>query len=463
MIRLAVLISLLNGGTFAQEVPYDLLLLGGHVIDPANGLSDVRDVAIRDGKVAAVAPGIDPASALKTIDVSGLYVTPGLIDLHAHVFTNTGERRSYAGDSSVHPDSVSLRAGVTTIVDAGCAGWRTFEDFEDLIIDRARARVLAFLNIVGHGMRGGSFEQDLDDMEPGPTAAIAQRYPDLIVGIKTAHYTGIEFTAVERAVEAGTIAGIPVMVDFGRAYPEKSLETLLTEKLRPGDIYTHVYSGLRGEQGSDGHAHPALFEGRRRGVLFDVGHGGGSFFWRVAVPIVVEDGFYPDTISTDLHAGSLNASVKDLLNVMSKFLALGMPLDEVILRATWNPARAIQREDLGNLSVGAPADIAVLRVEEGRFGLLDSSNARLNGHQRLTCEMTLRDGKVVYELNGLSRPEWTTLPPGYRSTGDPRWDGMMRVRRRPEAPPRQNGPQPTANNVPRDSSPSTEPVAGARP
>ncbi|RUL88309.1 amidohydrolase/deacetylase family metallohydrolase [Tautonia sociabilis] len=435
---LALLLLLIAGTAPAQE-PFDLVLRGGHVIDPANAIDAVRDVAIRDGVIAAVAPEIDPKAALKSVDVSGLYVTPGLIDLHVHVFTGTGEPGSFTGDSSVHPDVVSIRSGVTTVVDAGCAGWRNFEEFRRLVIDRSRTRVLAFLNIVGHGMRGRRYEGDLDDMQPEPAAEMARRHPDLIVGIKTAHYMGREFTAVERAVEAGTLAGLPVMVDFGRVYPEKSLEALLTEKLRPGDIYTHVYSGLRGELTPDGHANPALFEGRCRGILFDVGHGGGSFVWGVAVPIISE-GFPPDTISTDLHSASINEGMKDMLNVMSKFLALGMPLDEVILRSTWNSARAIGRERLGNLSVGAPADVAVLRLEEGNFGFLDSYNARLNGDRKLTCEMTLRDGKVVYELNGLTRPDWTTLPPGYRDTGDPRWDGTLGRRNRRLQPPRDPGP-----------------------
>jgi dihydroorotase len=407
---------------------YDLLLRGGHVIDPKANLSAVRDVAIRDGKVAAVAADIDPAAALKAVDVTGLYVTPGLIDLHVHVFAGTGERRSFAGDNSVFPDGFTFRTGVTTVVDAGCAGWRDFEDFKRRIIDRSRTRVLALLNIVGHGMRGGRFEQDLDDMQPEPTAEMALRHKGLIVGIKTAHFSGRSFAPVERAVEAGRLAGIPVMVDFGRAYPEKSLAELLTSKLRPGDIYTHVYSGLR-EELQDGHANPALFEGRKRGVLFDVGHGGASLVWRIAVPIV-DEGFLPDTISTDLHTGSMNGPMKDMLNVMSKFLALGMPLEEVILRSTWNPARAVKQEQLGHLSVGAPADVAVLRLETGEFGFLDSYGARLRGNQRLSCEMTLRDGKIVYELNGLARPDWTTLPADYRETGDPRWDGTMRYRRR---------------------------------
>ena len=417
----ACVLLLLVGSAAAQQ-KYDLLLRGGHVIDPRNKVDAIRDVAIRSGKVAAIAEKIDPAEALKAVDVGGLYVTPGLVDIHVHVFAGTGERRSYAGDNSVYPDGFAIRSGVTAVADAGCAGWRNFEDFKTGVIDRSRTRVFAFLNIVGHGMRGSRYEQDVKDMDPKPAAEMALRHKGVIVGIKTAHYMGRDFTGVDQAVEAGTIADIPVMVDFGRVSPEKSLEALLTRKLRPGDIYTHVYSGLRNELDPSGRANPALFEGRKRGVIFDVGHGGGSFAWRVAVPIIHE-GLLPDSISTDLHASSLNASVKDLLNVMSKFLALGVPLDEVILRSTWNPAREIKQEQLGHLSVGAPADVAVLRLEQGDFGFLDSYGARLRGSQRLTCEMTLRDGKIVYELNGLSRPDWTTLPKNYRGTGNPRWDG----------------------------------------
>ena len=421
----AFLFLLLAGGASAQP-QYDLLLRGGHVIDPKNKVSARRDVAIRDRKIAAVAPDIDPAAALKAVDVTGLYVTPGLVDIHVHVFAGTGEARSYAGDSSVYPDGFTFRSGVTTVADAGCAGWRNFEDFKRAIIDRSRTRVLAFLNIVGHGMRGMRYERDLDDMQARPTAEMALRHKGLIVGIKTAHYPGPEFTPVERAVEAGTLADIPVMVDFGRVFPQKSLAELLTKKLRPGDIYTHVYSGLRGELDPSGHANPALFEGRRRGVIFDVGHGGGSFTWRVAVPIL-EEGFLPDSISTDLHAGSANGGMKNMLNVMSKFLALGLSLDDVILRSTWNPAREIKQEHLGHLSVGAPADVAVLRLERGDFGFIDVYGARLRGKERLACEMTVRDGRIVYELNGLSRPDWTTLPKGYRYTGDRRWDGTIRA------------------------------------
>ena len=165
-----------------------------------------------------------------------------------------------------------------------------------------------------------------------------------------------------------------------------------------------------------------MAEARQRGVIFDVGHGGGSFAWRIAVPSMKE-GFPPDSISTDLHIGSMNAGMKDMLNVMSKFLVMGMTLDDVIARSTWNPAREIKQEGLGHLSVGAAADVAVLRLESGRYGFVDSFGARQRGTQRLACELTLRDGKVVYDLNGLARPDWDTLPKDYKSTGDPRWEG----------------------------------------
>jgi len=382
-----------------------LLLRGGHVIDPRNAINAPRDVAIAAGRVAAVAPAISPSDAAKTIDVAGLYVVPGLVDIHTHVYAGTGEKNSYAGDNSVYPDGVTLRSCVTTIADAGSSGWRNFEDFKQRIVDRSRTRVLALLNIVGHGMRGGAFEQDLADMAAPPTAEMARRYRGLIVGVKTAHYAGPEWTPVERAVEAGTSADVPVMVDFGARRAERPLAELVTRKLRPGDIYTHVFSGLRGEQDPSGRVNAALWEGRKRGVLFDVGHGAGSFAWKIAAP-ALEERFLPDSISTDLHAASMSGGMKDMLNVMSKFLALGMPLDGVVQRATWNAARALKQDGIGHLSVGAAADVAVVRVERGEYGFVDSFGARLKAAQRLACELTLRDGKVVYDLNGIAQPDW---------------------------------------------------------
>ena len=424
----AILVAVAIPAGLRAEPKYDLLLRGGHVVDSRNSVSAVRDVAIAAGTIAAVEPRIDPADAFKVVDVTGLYVTPGLIDIHTHVFAGTGEKGSYAGDNSVYPDGFTLRVGVTTIADAGCAGWRNFDEFKARVIDRAATRVLVFLNIVGNGMRGEKYENELADMEAQPAADMVQRHRDVIVGIKTAHYKGPEWTPVERAVEAGTLADVPVMVDFGTNHPERPLAELVTKKLRPGDIYTHMYSGLRGEQDPSGHVNPGMWAGRKRGVLFDVGHGGGSFSWRIAAPAMQEK-FVPDTISTDLHIGSMNAGMKDMLNVMSKFLAMGMTVDDVIARATWNAARAIRQDRLGHLSVGAPADVAVLRIEKGRFGFVDSFGARTDGTERLVCELTVRDGKVVYDLNGLTRPDWHTLPPDYRATGDSRWDAVPGSRR----------------------------------
>jgi dihydroorotase len=421
MKKIALILSAMS--CCCAQGQYDLLLQGGHVIDPKNKISAVRDVAIRDGKIAAVEEHILPAQALKVVNVRGLYVTPGLVDIHVHVYAGTGEPRSYAGDNSVYPDGFTFRAGVTTVADAGCSGWRNFEDFKQRVIDRSRTRVLAFLNIVGHGMRGEKYENDLSDMEAKPAAEMAQKYKGLIVGIKTAHYAGPEWTPVEHAVEAGTLANIPVMVDFGANRRERPMSELVTKKLRPGDIYTHAYSGLRDEQDESGHVNPAMWQASKRGVIFDVGHGSGSFVWRIAVP-AIKEGFLPDSISTDLHISSMNSGMKDMLNLMSKFLAMGLSLDDVVARSTWNPAHEIHQDDLGSLTVGAPADIAVLRLERGSFGFTDTYGARLRGDRRLAGELTLRAGKVVYDLNGITRPDWNTLPRDYKQTGDSRWDAI---------------------------------------
>jgi len=337
------LMFVLCGIAFSQPKKYDLLLQGGHVIDAKNKISSLMDVGIKDGKIAAVAAKLEPRDALKTVNVGGLYVTPGLIDIHVHVYGGTGERNSYAGDNSIPPDGFTFRVGVTTVADAGCAGWRNFEDFKDKVIDRSKTRVLAFLNIVGNGMRGGRFENDLADMAPEPAADMAKKHPGLIVGFKCAHYSGKEWTPVENAVAAGNLANIPVMIDFGNDHPERPLADLLTKKLRPGDIYTHCFSGLRHELTDDGKVNPGMIEGRKRGVIFDVGHGGGSFAWRVAVPMM-QQGFPPDSISTDIHTSSMNAGMKDMLNVMDKFLAMGMSLDDVIAKSTWNPAKEIHHD-----------------------------------------------------------------------------------------------------------------------
>jgi dihydroorotase len=301
------------------------------------------------------------------------------------------------------------------VVDAGSSGWRNFRTFKRQTIDRARSRVLAFLNIAGVGMVGRLEEQDVSDMNPVQTAHMIKRlFPDVIVGIKAAHYWG-DFTQVERAVEAGTLADVPVMVDFGEHDPPLSLETLLLEKLRPGDLFTHTYSYTQGREevvGEDGRVKPFVFEAQKRGVLFDVGHGGGSFIWHQAVPSL-EQGFYPDVISTDLHTQSMNGGMKDMANTMSKFLNMGMSLQDVMLRSTWNPAGYIKREDLGHLSEGAEADIAVFRLREGDFGFVDTRGRTRKGTKKLEAELTIRAGQIVWDLNGLALPMWDEEPRRY--------------------------------------------------
>jgi dihydroorotase len=396
------------------QIQYDLLITGGHVIDARNNIDEVRDVAIKDGKIAAVAANIPPAQAAKTVDARGLYVTPGLVDIHVHVYP--GERTGYAaGPNGVQVDAFAPRSCVTTVADAGSPGWRNFDDYKTRIIDKSKTRVTAFLNIVGHGMGGGAIEQNLDDMEVKPTADMALKHKGVIVGIKSAHFSGPEWAPYERAVEVGRIANIPVMVDFGSART-RTIAELFTRIFRPGDIYTHAYAGGGRGEIIDGKVNPAIFAAQKKGIVFDIGHGGGSFVWRTAVQ-AFKEGFYPDSISTDLHVASMNAGMKDMTNLMSKFLALGMSLKDVVARSTWNPAKEIKLENLGNFSVGAPADVAVLRLDKGKFGFLDQLGGRLDGTERLGCELTLRDGAVVYDLNGMAALPWEKVPPRTRPTG----------------------------------------------
>src|SRR6267154_1628923 len=200
----------------SAQTRYELLLKGGHVIDPGNNIDGVMDVAIASGRIARVASSIAEADAQQVVDVRGLYVTPGLVDIHVHAYTGTGMKGAYSGDNSVYPDGFTFRSGVTTVVDAGSSGWRNFADFKDRVIDRSRTRVMALLNIVGLGMGGETkIEQDVNDMDPKATAEQAGRYRGVVVGVKSAHFRGPEWTSVECAVEAGTMANIPVMVDFG--------------------------------------------------------------------------------------------------------------------------------------------------------------------------------------------------------------------------------------------------------
>lgn len=396
---------------------YSIVIKGGHVIDPKNNIDAVMDVAISDGKIAMVAKSIDPKGAVQVVDAKGMYITPGLIDIHGHVFFGTAPDHYLSnGLTAVPPDGFTFRVGVTTIVDAGGAGYKNFATFKENIIDNSQTRVLAFLNIVGEGMRGGAYEQNATDMDPKMAALVARRYNDIIVGFKLAHYQGHEWLPTERVVEAGKLADKPVMIDFGGANPPLSIEELFMKKLRPGDIFTHTFGHLEpGEVGPNAIGRetivdpatsklkPFVREAQKRGIIFDVGYGGASFTYSQAAP-ALKEGFFPNTISTDLHIGSMNAAMKDQLNCMTKFLLLGMKLQDVIKASTWTPAQVIKHEELGHLSVGAIADIAVLNIRQGNFGLFDYRGTKVKGDKKFECELTIKGGKVVYDLNGITTP-----------------------------------------------------------
>ena len=407
---LTLLLFLFSLHTYSQT--YSTLLKGGHLIDPKNGINKLMDVAIQDGKIAAVAVNIDPKQAKQVIDITGKYVTPGLIDIHGHVFAGTDpDGQLENGFSSLPADGFSFRVGVTTIVDAGDAGAETFELFKKNVIDKSQTRVLAFLNISKKGMYGDEFsleQQNNSFFDAQMAADVAKHYKDHIVGIKVAHYHKTDWVAVDRAVEAGKLANMPIMVDFGGTVPRLSLEELFLRKMRPGDIFTHTYGELVKTKETivdleTKKLMPFVLEARKRGIIFDVGHGGGSFTFSQAIP-ATQQGLFPETISTDLHTGSMNSAMKDQLNVMSKFMAMDMPLTEVVKASTWAAAKAINHEELGHLSVGAIADVTVLNLREGKFGFYDVARFKKEGKNLLECEMTIKDGKIVYDLNALSFP-----------------------------------------------------------
>ncbi|MFO7826363.1 MAG: amidohydrolase/deacetylase family metallohydrolase [Cyclobacterium sp.] len=392
---------------------YDILIKNGHVIDPKNQIDEVMDIAITGEKIAKVAADISPDAAKKTIDADGLIVTPGLIDIHGHHFFGTVPHRYLSNSfTALPPDGFTFRAGVTTVADAGGAGWRNFRVFKEQVIDRSATRVLAFINIVGDGMSGVvPNEQDQGDMDAKMTAMVARQFPE-IIGVKIAHYRGHQWEPYQKAAEAGKMAQIPVMVDLGGADPALPLDKLFLEVLRPGDILTHMYGRNYSGHGpkeavldDSGKVRDHWKEAQNKGLIFDVGHGGGSFYYDIAIP-ATKQGFWPNSISTDLHTGSMNGGMKDMVNLLSKMINLGMSLQQAISASTWTPAKVIQREELGHLSEGAEADLAIFSLHEGNYGFLDSAGESHSGKQKLETELTLRAGRIVWNLNGLGSSAW---------------------------------------------------------
>ncbi|WP_228450777.1 amidohydrolase/deacetylase family metallohydrolase [Chryseolinea soli] len=385
----------------ARGQAIDLLLKNGHVFDPKNNIDAVMDIAIANGKIFSVATNIPPANAKKVIDATGFYVCPGLIDIHTHAFVGGNPETFADGSLSISPDDFAPKSGVTTVVDAGTSGWRNFPVFKDHVIDRSKTRILAFLNIAGTGMSGKPTQEDLNDMDPDKTLETIQKFPDIIVGVKIGHYEGKEWSPFDRALTASENANVPLLVECH--LPQYSLEDQLNH-MRPGDIITHSYEKVSERMSvvdEQGRVRPFVKEAQQRGILFDLGHGGAGFWFSEALP-ALQQGLAPNSFGTDFHRFSMNAGMKDLLNVMSKYMAMGMTKEDVLRRATWAPAKAIKREDLGNLSVGAVADIAVLSLREGNFGFTDAGGNKIEGHQKFEAELTVRAGKIVWDLNGIS-------------------------------------------------------------
>ena len=370
---------------------YDILLTGGTVIDPLGSLNDQFDIAIADGQIVDVAKNIDSQKAVRTIAVPGKYVVPGLVDIHAHV---------YVGVTTwgIAADPACQTTGVTTIVDAGSSGWATFPGFSDYIVGPAQTRILCYLHISGIGLVYGPVGEmlDLRYADPGRVADTIIENRDLIVGVKVRQGgaqvgdNGVE--PLKLAIEAAERADVPIMCHIGAGVrlPE------ILKLMRPGDVITHCFQGV-GDSILDekGRVIPDAWAARQDGVIFDVGHGAGSFRYEVAQQ-AMQQGFISDVISTDLHIGNINGPVYDLPTTLSKFLHLGLSLETVIEKATIQPAKAIQRDDeIGHLKIGSPANIAVLDLLDGEFEFFDAHRKKFVGHQKLEALFTIRQQTIT--------------------------------------------------------------------
>jgi len=383
----------------AQE--FDLLIKNGHVVDPRNGIDEVLDVAIAAGTIRVVAKDIASTRARQVIDARSMYVCPGLIDIHTHVFVGSNPNVFADGVLSLSPDDFTFKSGVTTVVDAGTSGASSFPKFKEQVIDQSKTRILAWLNISNTGMIGSPAQDEIPAMNVDEAVEVARKYSDQIVGIKIGHFEGSDWTPFERAIEAARITSLPLFVECH--LPQYSLKDQLA-RMREGDIITHTFEKVNERMpvvDDDGHVRDFVIAARDKGVLFDLGHGGAGFWFSQAVP-AIKGGLPPNTFGTDLHRFSMNAGMKDMVNVMSKFMALGMTRHEVITRATWNAAKAIHRPDLGNLQVGSVADVTILSESKGLFGFVDAGGNRIEGKTKLVTELTLKDGKVMWDLNGIS-------------------------------------------------------------
>jgi len=370
----------------------ELLLQGGRVLDPAQDLDELLDVAVAEGRIAALAPSLSRPDRGRIIDVSGLLVTPGLIDLHTHVFAGQ--------DLGVDSALWAPPSATTTLVDAGSAGAHLFNAFRQGYIEPARERILAFVNISTIGttsiLLAGEAE-NLNYCSSDICARCVEEHRDVALGVKirasgnVVGRNGIK--PLEAARKAADQANVPLMVHVGPSPP--LLEEIL-HLLGDGDILTHCFTGFDNRLITEGgEPRRDVLAARDRGVVFDVGHGMAAFDAEVAASMI-SAGFLPDVISTDVHAYALD-SVRDFPTTISKFLALGVELDQAIKRSTSVPARLIARPELGSLEIGTAADIAVFAVEEGSFMYADTGGTSFAGTSRLSTRYTILGGQVVYE------------------------------------------------------------------
>lgn len=380
----------LPGRGGAQTPAPDLLIAGGHVIDPATNLSAVRDVAIVGDRIAQVAADLPRAGARRVVDARGTLVVPGLVDLHVHVY-------DAVVPISIDADTACLAKGTTTAVDGGSSGANTFAGFRKHVIARARTRVFALLNISKIGLADGNEYSDLRFVDPELAASTIAQHRDVILGVKVRLTPDIvggqDLEVLRRARQAADAAGVPIMVHIGGG--ASPLERTL-ERLKPGDVVTHVLHGRSGQTLDEaGRVLPAVLEAQRRGITMDIGHGSGNLSFAVADRAAAA-GWWPDTISSDIHGANVRGPVVDLPTTMSKFLMLGMPLEAVVRAATSAPAAALKIPGApGTLSPGAVADVTLLRMDEGEFPMTDSLRQTRVARRRLAHLATVRAGAVV--------------------------------------------------------------------
>jgi dihydroorotase len=393
-----------------------ILFSQGRVIDPANDIDRIMDLEIKEGKVVALSPHLSREGEKRVIDLKGLLVTPGLVDAHVHCYYNSAIPRSWAGDYSIQPDSHNFKSGVTTMVDTGSAGSYNFAHFEASVIQRARTRIYALLNIADYGMSSLEGEQFPEKNNLDSLISCFEKYANTLVGLKVAHYDRPDWGDLEYAKLAQGHVNRPIMVDFGVFRKERPYEELVSQRLDRGDISTHCFRGPVPVLDDQGKVYDYLWKARERGIKFDLGHGAGSFLFRNALP-ALKQGFYPDSISTDLHYLSINNPVADMATTLSKVKACcDISLFDLFRFATISPAEMYGLTGdggPGTLSVGAPADLAVWSLREGDFGFIDSGGGVLRGQERLECEMTCLGGDIVWDKNGRMGVLYTELPPLY--------------------------------------------------